>query len=129
MLSVGRYLIYGVVSLAVALPFARRLVDDLGALVKLALVGNLLYYVLLAKAVQLVGVVPTSLIVGILLVTVTLAGRRVNLKRLVGPLALVVAGIVCINLDVFRDLLFGSASSVASVLTRLAGLARARSAR
>jgi drug/metabolite transporter (DMT)-like permease len=132
MLSVGRYLMYGVVSLAVALPFARRLCvkltrADLVALIKLALVGNLLYYLMLAEAVQLVGVAPTSLIVGTLPVTVTLAGRRdhgaVDLKRLIGPLGLVMAGIVCINLDVFRDLLLGSASPVGSVFTRLAGLA------
>jgi len=46
-LSVGRYLMYGAVSLAVALPIARRLLAkltraDFIALVKLALVGNLL---------------------------------------------------------------------------------------
>ncbi|MDR5792851.1 MULTISPECIES: DMT family transporter [unclassified Caballeronia] len=125
-LSVGRYLMYGAVSLAVALPFARRLAAkltraDFIALAKLALVGNLLYYMLLASAVQLVGVAPSSLIVGILPVTVTLAGRRdhgaVDLKRLIGPLLLVLAGIACINLDVFSD-----ADHATSVLTRLAGL-------
>ncbi|WP_244813626.1 DMT family transporter [Caballeronia sp. Lep1P3] len=132
-LSVGRYVMYGVVSLAVALPFARRLAAkltraDVVALVKLALVGNLLYYVLLASAVQLVGVAPSSLIVGILPVTVTLAGRRdhgaVDLRRLGGPLLLVLAGIACINLDVFRDVLTHHADApAASVLTRIAGLA------
>ncbi|KND61662.1 Integral membrane protein [Candidatus Burkholderia verschuerenii] len=132
-LSVGRYLMYGIVSLAVALPFARRLTAkltraDLVALAKLALVGNLLYYMLLASAVQLVGIAPSSLIVGVLPVTVTLAGRRdhgaVDLRRLVGPLALVVAGIACINLDVFRDVLtHADDANAASVFTRLAGLA------
>ncbi|MEZ2349142.1 DMT family transporter [Caballeronia sp. RCC_10] len=132
-LSVGRYLMYGAVSLAVALPFARRLLAkltraDLIALVKLALVGNLLYYMLLASAVQLVGVAPSSLIVGILPVTVTLAGRRdhgaIELKRLVAPLALVVTGIACINLDVFSDVLLHHTDAPAtSVLTRVAGLA------
>lgn len=132
-LSVGRYLMYGAVSVAVALPFARRLLAkltraDLIALVKLALVGNLLYYMLLASAVQLVGVAPSSLIVGILPVTVTLAGRRdhgaVELRRLAAPLALVVAGIACINFDVFSDVLMPHGDAPAtSVLTRLAGLA------
>jgi drug/metabolite transporter (DMT)-like permease len=133
-LSVGRYLMYGAVSLAVALPFARRLFAkltraDFIALVKLALVGNLLYYMLLASAVQLVGVAPSSLIVGILPVTVTLAGRRdhgaIDLKRLVGPLLLVLAGIACINLDVFSDVVSssGGGEHAASVLTRLTGLA------
>jgi drug/metabolite transporter (DMT)-like permease len=150
MLSIGRYLMYGAVSLAAALPIARRLLAkltraDFVALVRLALVGNLLYYMLLASAVQLVGVAPASLIVGILPVTVTLAGRRdhgaIDLKRLVGPLLLVLAGIACINLDVFRDVFAGSGSAAepgggrapphtgsaaepaASVATRIAGLA------
>jgi drug/metabolite transporter (DMT)-like permease len=132
MLSVGRYLMYGIVSLAVALPFARRLAAkltraDLVALTKLALVGNLLYYMLLARAVQLIGIAPTSLIVGILPVTVTLAGRRdhgaVELRRLAGPLLMILAGIVCINLDVFRDVLTHGDSAATSILTRLAGLA------
>jgi drug/metabolite transporter (DMT)-like permease len=136
-LSVGRYLMYGLVSLAVALPFARRLTAkltraDLVALAKLALVGNLLYYMLLASAVQLVGIAPTSLIVGILPVTVTLAGRRdhgaIDLRRLIGPLALVIAGIACINLDVFRDVLTHAGDGGASVPTRLAGLACAAGA-
>ncbi|KMZ11918.1 Integral membrane protein [Candidatus Burkholderia humilis] len=129
MLSVGRYLMYGIVSL----PFARRLTArltraDLVALVKLALVGNLLYYMLLARAVQLIGVAPTSLIVGILPVTVTFAGRHdhgaIELRRLAGPLLMILAGIVCINLDVFRDVLTHDDSAAAtSILTRLAGLA------
>ena len=131
-LSIGRYVMYGAVSLAVALPFARRLTGkltraDLVALVKLALVGNLLYYLLLASAVQLVGVAPSSLIVGILPVTVTLAGRRdhgaVDLRLLAGPLMLVLAGIACINVDVFSDVLMHHADAPAtSVLTRVAGL-------
>ncbi|SAL64917.1 multidrug DMT transporter permease [Caballeronia peredens] len=129
---------YGAVSLAVALPIARRLAAkltraDFIALVKLALVGNLLYYMLLASAVQLVGVAPSSLIVGILPVTVTLAGRRdhgaVDLKRLAGPLCLVLAGIACINLDVFGDALSSTGSdAAASVMTRVAGLACAAGA-
>ncbi|MDR5756842.1 DMT family transporter [Caballeronia sp. LZ035] len=132
-LSIGRYLMYGAVSLAVALPIARGLLAkltraDFMALARLALVGNLLYYMLLASAVQLVGVAPASLIVGILPVTVTLAGRRdhgaIDLKRLAGPLLLVLAGIACINLDVFRDLLgVSGAVSQTSIGTRLAGLA------
>jgi drug/metabolite transporter (DMT)-like permease len=132
-LSIGRYVMYGLVSLAFALPFARRLAAkltraDLVALVKLALVGNLLYYMLLATAVQMVGVAPASLIVGILPVTVTLAGRRdhgaIDLRRLFWPLAMVVAGIVCINVDVFGD----ASGSTTSVATKLGGLACAAGA-
>lgn len=112
LLSVGRYAMYGLVSLAAALPAARSLAsrlthDDLVALVKLALVGNVAYYMLLSSAVHLIGIAPSSLIVGVLPVTVTLAGLgdhgAVPLKRLAGPLALVVAGIACINVDLFTS--------------------------
>ena len=110
LLSAGRYMMYGLVSLAAALPMARSLANrltraDLNALVKLALAGNLLYYILLTSAVHLIGIAPSSLIVGVLPVTVTLLGRRdhgaVPLARLAWPLAMVVAGIACINVDVF----------------------------
>jgi drug/metabolite transporter (DMT)-like permease len=109
LLSAGRYTMYGAVSLAAALPLARTLLArltraDLAALVRLALVGNLLYYLLLTAAVHLIGIAPTSLIVGVLPLTVTLIGRgdhgAPRLARLVWPLALVAAGIVCINVDV-----------------------------
>jgi drug/metabolite transporter (DMT)-like permease len=128
LLSAGRYLMYGIVSLAAALPIARPLVkrltrEDLGALVKLALAGNLLYYLLLSAAVHMIGVAPASLIVGVLPVTVTLLGRRdhgaVPLARLAWPLALVVAGIACINVDVFTV----AHSTPVSTATKLAGLA------
>ncbi len=72
---------------------------------RLALTGNLVYYVFLAESVHRVGIAPASLIIGVLPVTVTLAGRRdhgaVPLARLALPLGIVLAGIVCINVDVF----------------------------
>lgn len=128
LLSAGRYTMYGAVSLAAALPMARSLVkrltrEDLGALVKLALAGNLLYYLLLTTAVHLIGIAPASLIVGVLPVTVTLLGRRdhgaVPLARLAWPLAMVMAGIACINIDVFTV----ADSTPVSVATKLLGLA------
>jgi drug/metabolite transporter (DMT)-like permease len=128
LLSAGRYTMYGLVSLAAALPVMRSLVtrltrEDLGALVKLAVVGNLLYYLLLTAAVHLIGIAPASLIVGVLPVTVTLLGRRdrgaVPLARLAWPLAMVMAGIACINVDVFTV----TDGTPASVATRLIGLA------
>lgn len=115
--SAGRYSAYGIVSLLVALPSARTLLRklvlaDVVALAKLALVGNLLYYLLLCTGVRYVGIAPTSLIIGTLPVTITLLGSRehgaIPLRRLALPLLIVLAGIVCINLDVF------SASSSAS---------------
>jgi drug/metabolite transporter (DMT)-like permease len=129
LLSSGRYMMYGAVSVLAALPSARSLLKrltaaDLKALTVLALVGNLLYYLLLTGAVHMVGIAPASLIVGVLPVTVTLLGRRdhgaVPLARLVWPLAMVLAGIVCINADVFGG---AAGDGGASLLTRLAGVA------
>jgi drug/metabolite transporter (DMT)-like permease len=146
-LSSGRYMMYGAVSIVAALPSARSLLArltaaDIAALVKLALAGNLLYYLLLTGAVHMVGIAPSSLIVGVLPVTVTLLGRRdhgaVPLARLVWPLAMVLAGIACINIDVFStgagpaagnsaaDAIggaIGGAITGSPILPKLAGLA------
>lgn len=128
LLSAGRYTMYGIVSLAAALPIARSLAtrltrEDFAALVKLALAGNIVYYLLLTAAVHLIGIAPASLIVGVLPVTVTLLGRRdhgaVPLARLAWPLATVMAGIVCINIDVFTAT--GGASP--DIATKLLGVA------
>jgi drug/metabolite transporter (DMT)-like permease len=87
------------------------------------LAGNLLYYLLLTAAVHLIGIAPASLIVGVLPVTVTLLGRRdhgaVPLARLAWPLTMVMAGIACINIDVFTV----ADSTPVSVVTKLIGLA------
>lgn len=109
-LAIGRYLAYGVVALVATLPLMRRIARKLTradciALLRQAFTGNLLYYVLLAFGVQLAGVGPTSLIIGILPISVTLMGRRdhgaVPLRRLVLPLLVVAMGIACINIDLF----------------------------
>ena len=109
-LAIGRYLAYGLVAFVAALPVMRRLAKkltrgDCVALLRQAFTGNLLYYVLLAFGVQLAGVGPTSLMIGILPVSITIMGRRdhgaVPLSRLVWPLLVVAAGIACINIDLF----------------------------
>ncbi|WP_175770074.1 DMT family transporter [Burkholderia anthina] len=133
LLSAGRYAMYGLVSLAAALPTARSLLarltrEDLVALAKLALIGNLAYYMLLSTAVHLIGIAPTSLIVGVLPVTVTLLGLgdrgAVPLRRLAAPLALVIAGIVCINVDLFTS----EAALATTFVEKLAGIACASGA-
>jgi drug/metabolite transporter (DMT)-like permease len=60
---------------------------------------------LLALGVKLAGVAPTSLIIGLLPISVTLIGHKdhgaVPLRRLALPLLVVAAGIACINVDLF----------------------------
>ncbi|WBS05466.1 DMT family transporter [Pseudoduganella sp. SL102] len=109
-LALGRYMAYGAMAFALLLPklsgLAHRLDrNDCAALLRHALAGNIVYYMLLATGVKLAGVAPTSLIIGLLPITVTLLGRHdhgaVPLARLALPLAVVAAGIACINVDVF----------------------------
>ncbi|MCI3208436.1 MULTISPECIES: DMT family transporter [Pandoraea] len=109
-LSAARYVLYGLVSAVLLAPLWPRLRhtvtgNDWRALFRLSLVGNLVYYLFVAAAVQMAGIAPASLIVGVLPVTVTLVGSRdhgaLPLSKLAGPLALIAAGIACINVDVF----------------------------
>jgi drug/metabolite transporter (DMT)-like permease len=109
-MAVGRYIAYGVIACGLMAPrlggLLRRLErSDYLALLRHALSGNIVYYMLLALGVKLAGVAPTSLIIGVLPISVTLMGHKdhgsVPLKQLAWPLLVVAAGIVCINLDVF----------------------------
>lgn len=110
-LAVGRYTAYGAIALVLMLGrlrslFARLARSDYAALLRHALAGNIVYYMLLALGVKLAGVAPTSLIIGVLPIAVTLMGRKdhgaVALKSLALPLLVVSAGIACINVDLFR---------------------------
>ncbi|SFD71387.1 DMT family transporter [Massilia yuzhufengensis] len=109
-LAVGRYVAYGAMAFGLLLPRLKSLLrsltpSDYAALVRHALAGNIVYYMLLAMGVKYAGVAPTSLIIGMLPVVVTLLGRNdhgaVPLRRLALPLLLVGAGIACINVDSF----------------------------
>jgi len=107
-LSAGRYLAYGVLAAVMVAPAWRRLKATLGwkewrALIWLSFTGNILYYVFLANGVRGGGVAMTSLVIGLLPVTITLAGSRahhaVALRRLLPSLVLSAGGLVCISWD------------------------------
>ena len=126
-LAVGRYLAYGAMAFALLLPRLKSLLATLGpsdyaALVRHALAGNIVYYMLLATGVKYAGVAPTSLIIGMLPVVVTLMGRHdhgaVPLRRLALPLLLVGAGIACINVDSFLHA--GPGASVGEIVLGVA---------
>ena len=113
--TAGRYLAYGLAAAVLLVPswksvMARMDGRDWRDLFLLSLLGNLIYYVGLAVAVQSAGVALASLVIGLLPVTITLVGapskkegpgEGTPLRRLLAPLALIVAGGVCINLDAF----------------------------
>lgn len=105
-LSAGRYLAYGLVAAVLVAPSWRKLVQALSwkewrALIWLSLTGNILYYVFLANAVQSGGVAMTSLVIGLLPISVTLVGSRdrhaLPLRRLLPSLLLSAAGLLCIS--------------------------------
>lgn len=105
-LSAGRYLAYGLVALLLIAPAWKRLAAALTwtewrGLAMLSFWGNILYFVLLANAVQAGGIAMTSLIVGLLPVTVTLVGSRergaVPFARLLPSILLAAGGLACIG--------------------------------
>ena len=124
-LAVGRYTAYGAISLALVLPRLSTLLGrlaprDYTALLRQALSGNLVYYMLLALGVKLAGVAPTSLIIGLIPISVTLLGHRdrgaVPLQRLALPLMVVASAIACINIDAFRHAQADGAATASVVL-------------
>jgi drug/metabolite transporter (DMT)-like permease len=123
-MAVGRYVCYGAIAFVLMLPRLRSLVarlerSDYFALLRHALAGNIVYYMLLALGVKLAGVAPTSLIIGVLPICVTLMGRNdhgaVPLRQLAMPLLVTAAGIACINIDVFRHASAAGASLAGTV--------------
>lgn len=113
-LAAGRYLAYGLFAVLLVLPRWRALCAGLGlrewwALAWLSLLGNILYYALLATAVQLGGMAMTSLVIGFLPVAVTVIGSRdhgaVSVRKLVPSLLLGAAGILCIGWQAVGDAL------------------------
>lgn len=124
-MAVGRYIAYGVIAAALMLPRLGQLIgrlerSDYLALLRHALSGNIVYYMCLALGVKLAGVAATSLIVGVLPISVTLIGRKDHgaapLRQLALPLLVVAAGIACINIDVFTHDAAGGASTLHKLL-------------
>jgi drug/metabolite transporter (DMT)-like permease len=107
-----RFLCYGAISAALLMPRWRRVCANLvwadwKSLFWLSLIGNIVYYALVGTGVQLVGVATTSLIVGLIPVLVTLAGRHdanaVPLPRLLPSLCCALAGVVLISWHALID--------------------------
>lgn len=126
-LALGRYAAYGAIAFGLMAPrlaslYGRLERSDYAALVRHAMSGNIVYYMLLAFGVKLAGVAATSLIIGVLPIVVTVMGRKdhgsVPLRRLALPLLVVCAGITCINIDVFTH----AQASGASLWQTLAGV-------
>lgn len=125
-LSVGRYLAFGLIALPLALLDRTRLAQlsraDWVEALKLAAVGNLLYYLCLAAAIQRAGGPLPTMIIGTLPVVIAISSNlrrsaavrardgRLAWHRLVPSLLLIAAGIACVNhVELERLALHGSA--------------------
>jgi drug/metabolite transporter (DMT)-like permease len=106
-LSVGRYLAFGLIALPLALAdraaLARLERTDWAAAAWLSLVGNLVYYGFLAAAIQMAGAPLPTMIIGALPVVIAvysnLAQRELEWRRLALPLAVLATGIALVNHD------------------------------
>ncbi|MDW8335531.1 MAG: DMT family transporter [Tepidimonas sp.] len=109
LLSVGRYLAFGLLCLPLAWldrhELRRLRGSDWRHALELALVGNLLYYLLLASSIQRTGGPLSTVIIGTLPVVIALVANRRDAardgrlpwRRLSPALALILAGIALVN--------------------------------
>lgn len=104
-LSAGRYLAFGLVALAMAWPGRQALQQlsraDWIKAAWLSLIGNLVYYVCLAAAIQTAGVPMPTMLIGTLPVVIAvvsnLSDRALPWRRLAPSLAIILAGILLVN--------------------------------
>lgn len=109
LLSVGRYLAFGLIALPLAVADRRHLArltrDDWLEALKLSAVGNLLYYLLLASAIQRAGGPLPTMIIGTLPVVIAITSNRRDAHRdgrlpwarLLPSLLLIALGIGLVN--------------------------------
>jgi drug/metabolite transporter (DMT)-like permease len=109
LLSVARYIAFGLIALPLAFIDWRRLReltrDDWREAAKLALIGNLLYYLLLAAAIQRAGGPLPTMIIGTLPVVIAISSNlrdwrrdgRLPWARLAPSLLLIALGIALVN--------------------------------
>ena len=110
LLSVGRYLAFGIIAAALAWHDRHRLRQlsrrDWAEAFRLTLIGNLLYYCCLAAAIQRTGAPVATMLIGTLPVVITITsnllyGRQEGQLpwiRLTPALLLIVIGLGCVNL-------------------------------
>ena len=112
LLTVGRYLAFGLLALPLALLLDRRVLRDLRPAdwweaARLSLVGNFLYYLCLSAAIQRAGAPLPTMIIGTLPVVIAICANHRNRvrdghlpwARLAPSLALIAAGLACVNRD------------------------------
>ena len=112
--SAGRYVAFGLIALPLAWLDRRRLrkllPSDWREALKLSLVGNLLYYSLLASAIRRTGAPVSTMIIGTLPVVMAITANllyghlegRLAWRRLAPALLAIFAGLACVNIAELR---------------------------
>ena len=107
LLTFGRYLAFGLVTLPIAW-WQRRALQrltraDWWLATRLSMVGNIAYYLALSASIQLAGAPLPTLIIGTLPVVIAvcsnLGDRQFSWARLVPSLLLIGLGLLCVNAD------------------------------
>jgi drug/metabolite transporter (DMT)-like permease len=115
LLTFGRYLAFGIVTLPIAWWFRAELRQltrsDWWIATKLSIVGNFIYYLALSAAIQLAGAPLPTLIIGTLPVVIAIAsnwvtasGQKFAWRSLAPSLVLIGAGLLCVNADQLQRL-------------------------
>ncbi|WP_457320864.1 DMT family transporter [Roseateles sp. P5_E11] len=112
LLTVGRYLAFGLIAVPLALALDRRALRELRPgdwweAAKLSLIGNFLYYLCLSAAIQRAGAPLPTMIIGTLPVVIAICANHRNRVRdghlpwakLTPSLLLIAAGLACVNRD------------------------------
>jgi drug/metabolite transporter (DMT)-like permease len=111
LLTCGRFATYGILAAILLIPQWRNIARvwhhrDLLTLIRLSLMSNVLYFLLVAVAVQQVGIAATSLVIGLIPVMVPVLGRRDQhappFRQLLLPMTAIIAGVVLINLHAIQ---------------------------
>jgi drug/metabolite transporter (DMT)-like permease len=105
MLSVGRYIAFGFIALAIAWPSRAKLKalkkDDWIEAAWLSLIGNIIYYSTLAAAIQLADPPLPTMIIGALPIVIAICANlsesTLPWRRLALPLLVIALGIGCVN--------------------------------
>ena len=113
LLAFGRYLAFGLIALPLAFIDRRRIAElsrsDWVEATKLALIGNIFYYLFLAAAIQHAGGPLPTMIIGTLPIVIAVSANlrggaalhardgRLPWLRLLPALGLIAAGIACVN--------------------------------
>ena len=125
----GRYLAFGLIALPLAFvdrAEIRRLTRaDWWVALKLAAIGNVLYYLFLSSAIQRAGGALPTMIIGTLPVVIAVAANVLNHQRdgrfpwrqLAPPLALILLGIACVNHVEWTTLLQNPQADTARYIT------------